>query len=282
MDEIARPRYWERFCSPQHVWHQEMRPEAVQVARNSVCLRGHRKLDRLPDYLDNSVIRHTRSANEYEDQGDVVYRNALSSIFRNVDDQLRFLSGRAFWIDLESTLDACKHVANAVQNVIVKNGTASCLLRYCFRSNIEFINGFHDTASTLLQPRRIVYREALPLRTAIYHVGYHELLAHLWARRSLWHRVGHSWYSAPTLRYFAALIVSCLGPLAWWFSIPSSSSHALIGSLIGAAIVFLPAARAIFCGRCYRRLLFLCLLRLLLVWPWWEAAHEKRTKTRCA
>ena len=91
---------------------KEMRPEAVQVAH--LILFAYHK--------DDSVIRHTRSANEYEDQGDVVYRNALSSIFRNVDDPIEVLKWKSLLDRLESTLDACKHVANAVQNVIVKNG----------------------------------------------------------------------------------------------------------------------------------------------------------------
>ena len=104
---------------------KETRPEAVQVAHLILFASEElqKAFDRLPDYhKDDSVIRHTRSANEYEDQGDVVYRNALSSIFRNVDDPIEVLKWKSLMDRLESTLDACKHVANAVQNVIVKNG----------------------------------------------------------------------------------------------------------------------------------------------------------------
>ena len=104
---------------------KEMSPEAVQVAHLILFASEElqKAFDRLPDYhKDDSVIRHTRSANEYEDQGDVVYRNALSSIFRNVDDPIEVLKWKSLLDRLESTLDACKHVANAVQNVIVKNG----------------------------------------------------------------------------------------------------------------------------------------------------------------
>ena len=104
---------------------KEMCPEAVQVAHLILFASEElqKAFDRLPDYhKDDSVIRHTRSTNEYEDQGDVVYRNALSSIFRNVDDPIEVLKWKSLLDRLESTLDACKHVANAVQNVIVKNG----------------------------------------------------------------------------------------------------------------------------------------------------------------
>lgn len=104
---------------------KEMRPEAVQVAHLILFASEElqKAFERLPDYhKDDSAIRHTRSANEYEDQGDVVYRNALSSIFRNVKDPIDVLKWKSLLDRLESTLDACKHVANAVQNVIVKNG----------------------------------------------------------------------------------------------------------------------------------------------------------------
>ena len=73
-------------------------------------------------HKDDSVIDHTRATNEYEDQGDDVYRNALSTIFRNVTDPIEVIKWKSLMDRLESTLDATKDVANAVQNVIVKNG----------------------------------------------------------------------------------------------------------------------------------------------------------------
>ena len=51
-----------------------------------------------------------------------MYRNALSTIFRNVTDPIEVIKWKSLMDRLESTLDATKHVANAVQNVIVKNG----------------------------------------------------------------------------------------------------------------------------------------------------------------
>ena len=103
----------------------EMRPEAGQMAHLILFASEElqKAFDRLPDYhKDDSVIEHTRATNEYEDQGDVVYRNALSTIFRNVTDPIEVIKWKSLMDRLESTLDATKHVANAVQNVIVKNG----------------------------------------------------------------------------------------------------------------------------------------------------------------
>ena len=100
----------------------EMRPEAGQMA-HLISEELQKAFDRLPDYhKDDSVIEHTRATNGYEDQGDVVYRNALSTIFRNVTDPIEVIKWKSLMDRLESTLDATKHVANAVQNVIVKNG----------------------------------------------------------------------------------------------------------------------------------------------------------------
>lgn len=51
----------------------------------------------------------------------MVYRTALSNIFRNETNAIEVIKWKSLMDKLEETLDACKHVANAMQNVIVKN-----------------------------------------------------------------------------------------------------------------------------------------------------------------
>ena len=99
----------------------EMRPEAGQMAHLILFASEElqKAFEHLPDYhKDDSVIDHTRATNEYEDRGD----DALSTIFRNVTDPIEVIKWKSLMDRLESTLDATKDVANAVQNVIVKNG----------------------------------------------------------------------------------------------------------------------------------------------------------------
>ncbi len=98
-----------------------------------------------------------------------------------------------------------------------------------------------------------------------YHVGYHELIGALIARKLL--TIVRVWYSATALLIFAALMGAIVGTFTWWFSIPVHL-HALIGKPYWCKSLFLPAVQVTILLRCPRELLFLsCLLRLLLVWP---------------
>ncbi len=141
---------------------------------------------------------------------------------------------------------------------------ASAYCGTCFRLIFEFINGFHDTANAYCNHG--VYR-CFALRTAIIMSGHCELLAHHGEGRYD-HRVRSADIQPSALRYFCCIDGRhCLNLFTRWFLPPSSSSHAFIGSLIGATIVF-TAARAIFLGRYYREGCYSSVTSPLLVWPW--------------
>lgn len=100
----------------------------------------------------------------------------------------------------------------------------------------EYINGFHDSANAIstvistkaLSPRRaIVYAASLDFAGALFgtHVA-QTIGAGL---------VSHE--SVTQLVIFCALLGAVIwNILTWWLGLPSSSSHALIGGLLGAAI----------------------------------------------
>ena len=101
----------------------------------------------------------------------------------------------------------------------------------------EFINGFHDTANTIATT---VYTRALPVRTAILMSAAMNFIGALTSEKVAM-TIAHGLINVSLELYviLAALLGAIIWDLAtWWFSIPSSSSHALIGSLIGATIVF--------------------------------------------
>ena len=101
----------------------------------------------------------------------------------------------------------------------------------------EFINGFHDTANTIATT---VYTRALPVRTAILMSATMNFVGALTSEKVAM-TIAHGLVNVSLELYviLAALLGAIIWDLAtWWFSIPSSSSHALIGSLIGATIVF--------------------------------------------
>ena len=101
----------------------------------------------------------------------------------------------------------------------------------------EFINGFHDTANTIATT---VYTRALPVLTAILMSAGMNFVGALTSEKVAM-TIAHGLVNVPLELYviLAALLGAIIWDLAtWWFSIPSSSSHALIGSLIGATMVF--------------------------------------------
>ncbi|MDR1495925.1 MAG: inorganic phosphate transporter [Clostridiales Family XIII bacterium] len=101
----------------------------------------------------------------------------------------------------------------------------------------EFINGFHDTANAIATS---VYTRALTARRAILLAAVMNFIGAL-AGDKVADTISHGLVSTSLQEYviLSALIGAIVwNLLTWWWGIPSSSSHALIGSLIGAACVY--------------------------------------------
>ena len=103
--------------------------------------------------------------------------------------------------------------------------------------SFEFINGFHDTANAIATT---VYTKALPVRLAILMSACMNFVGALTSEKvALTIAKGMVDIQLDLYVILAALIGAVIWDFfTWWRSIPSSSSHALIGSLIGATIVF--------------------------------------------
>ena len=101
----------------------------------------------------------------------------------------------------------------------------------------EFINGFHDTANAIATT---VYTRALPVRVAILMSATMNFIGALMSESvALTISKGLVDVQLDLYVIFAALVGAIIWDLfTWWRAIPSSSSHALIGSLIGATIVY--------------------------------------------
>src|SRR6478736_3422832 len=87
----------------------------------------------------------------------------------------------------------------------------------------EYINGFHDAANAIAT---VVSTKVLTPRQAIWLAVFFNLIGAL---------VGTA--VANTVTIFSALLGAIIWNLVtWWLGLPSSSSHALIGGLCGAAL----------------------------------------------
>ena len=103
----------------------------------------------------------------------------------------------------------------------------------------DFINGFHDTANAIATS---VSTRALKPRTAIIMAALMNFLGAI-LFTGVAKTIGGSVADPATLDngleiLIATLLAAIIWNLAtWWFGIPSSSSHALIGALAGAVFV---------------------------------------------
>jgi len=134
-----------------------------------------------------------------------------------------------FMIDLFSGLDAW---------VLV-----SLLLALTFVLAFEFINGFHDTANAVAT---VIYTKAMPPHLAVFFSGVFNFLGVLLGGVGVAYAIvhllpvellinvntGHG--LAMVFSLLAAAITWNLG--TWYFGIPASSSHTLIGSILGVGL----------------------------------------------
>lgn len=101
----------------------------------------------------------------------------------------------------------------------------------------EFINGFHDTANAIATS---VYTKALTPRKAIILAACMNLVGALVSEKVA-ATISKGLIDVELQQYviLAALLGAIVWNLfTWWIGIPSSSSHALIGSLVGAVMVY--------------------------------------------
>jgi PiT family inorganic phosphate transporter len=108
----------------------------------------------------------------------------------------------------------------------------------------EFVNGFHDTANAVAT---VIYTHSMPPNIAVVWSGSFNFLGVLTSSGAvafgvisllpveLILQVGSAAGFAMVFALLIAAIIWNLG--TWWFGIPNSSSHALIGSIIGVGVM---------------------------------------------
>src|ERR1700735_637938 len=107
----------------------------------------------------------------------------------------------------------------------------------------EFVNGFHDTANAVAT---VIYTHSLPAEFAVMWSGFFNFLGVLVSSGAvafgivsllpveLILQVGSSAGFAMVFALLIAAIIWNLG--TWWLGLPASSSHTMIGSIIGVGV----------------------------------------------
>lgn len=106
----------------------------------------------------------------------------------------------------------------------------------------EYINGFHDTANaiaTVVSTKVLTPRQALLLASATNLIG--AFFGQAVAKTIHSGIIDDKVVAVTTLTILCAMLGAIIwNLLTWWFGMPSSSSHALIGGLIGASMASAP------------------------------------------
>ena len=148
---------------------------------------------------------------------------------------------------LGGILFAALNLFHDVANTIVRNGSwisiGLLVIALLIALGFEFVNGFHDTANAVAT---VIYTHSLPPHIAVVWSGLFNFLGVLTSSGAvafgiisllpveLILQVGSS---AGFAMVFALLISAILWNLGtWWLGLPASSSHTLIGSIIGVGI----------------------------------------------
>ena len=102
----------------------------------------------------------------------------------------------------------------------------------------EYINGFHDTANSIAT---VVATKVLTPRQAVVLAAFTNLMGALWGT-AVAKTISSGLLDTKLVTMTSDIMICALlgaivwNLLTWWFGLPSSSSHALIGSLCGAAL----------------------------------------------
>jgi inorganic phosphate transporter, PiT family len=102
----------------------------------------------------------------------------------------------------------------------------------------EYINGFHDTANSIAT---VVSTKVLTPRQAVMLAAFTNLFGAMWGTAVAKTITGGLIDSKMVAMTSDIIICTLLGAIiwnliTWWLGLPSSSSHALIGALCGAAL----------------------------------------------
>jgi inorganic phosphate transporter, PiT family len=100
----------------------------------------------------------------------------------------------------------------------------------------DFINGFHDAANAIAT---VVSTGVLPVRTAVIIAGIFNFIGAITGTAVA--KTIASGFADPAIVTQTVVLAALLGAIiwnliTWWYGIPSSSSHALVGGLAGAVV----------------------------------------------
>lgn len=88
--------------------------KAMSVVKQAV--RGLRNLKNTKQILNSCI-----EVNTVENEGDLLLRNAMTSLFDNVPDPVTIIKLKEIYEIVEMAIDRCEDIANIIEGVVLKN-----------------------------------------------------------------------------------------------------------------------------------------------------------------
>lgn len=103
---------------------KEIKPvtlEIVQLITESI-IHLQKLVDELVRIKTSKIIHNEIiEVNKIENQGDTLYKNELTKLFRGDTDAVDIIRWNGIFNNLETALDACEDVADIIEGVVMKN-----------------------------------------------------------------------------------------------------------------------------------------------------------------
>lgn len=103
---------------------QSIRPDAIELGAVLIncCEELRLLLDEFADFRKSKKLReYIIHINTMEEQADKLFIDSMRRLHTTCTDPLEIISWREIYIYMEKCADACEHVADAAESVIMKN-----------------------------------------------------------------------------------------------------------------------------------------------------------------
>lgn len=103
---------------------QSIRPEALEMCAILIraCEEGKRALEEFADFRHSKELhRHVIEINTLEEEADKIFIRSLRELHTTCKDPLEIIVWREVLIYLEKCVDACEHVADVIESVVMNN-----------------------------------------------------------------------------------------------------------------------------------------------------------------
>ncbi len=103
---------------------QRIRPEALEMSDVviRICQEAKLMAEQFADFRHSKKLHdHIVHINTLEEEADQLYINSMRTLHITCSDPIEIIVWREIYLYLEKCVDACEHVADTVESVVMKN-----------------------------------------------------------------------------------------------------------------------------------------------------------------